>query len=319
MNRIIPIAMVCDRNFIMQTFVTIVSMKENKSAEYIYDIYILSSVSCVEFEEYASKIRSTDFLITIIEVSMDKFKKIKQISHISQACLLKFEISDYLVTYDKVLYLDGDIIVRKGLETLFQIELGENYVACVFHSLGIVTGEDKMNGGVMLLNVAKIREKNLSRILLKKREELGDRNSMDQETFQLIFADKKIALSPQYNIMVDKLDFEKKFYSIKDFNTYYGTSFHSRREALRNAVIVHFTGAIKPWKYSFGKCNKEWCSYYSKLDDKKLVRKNRLDYYKEIKNKNGFRGLYWMLKDRILIWAGGIFHIYLDKSYEMWN
>ena len=188
----IPIAMVCDENFAMQTCVALKSLCMNKKIDTIYEIYVIMA-DCSEKAQKDIEDQSGDaFYVHIIISSVTQYAEIKQITHISIAGLLKFDICNLLPQYDKVLYIDGDVIVRGDLENLYRTDLRDNYVACVAHSLGIISGEKKMNSGVMLLNARKIREENLKQILVETRKSLGDRKSMDQETFQIVFADKKV-------------------------------------------------------------------------------------------------------------------------------
>ena len=318
---VIPIAMICDENFVMQTCVALTSMRRNKASNTVYEIYVIMADCSKEAEVDILAQSAEAFHVHVIVSSVAEYEEIKQITHISIAGLLKFDICDMLSQYDKILYLDGDIIVRKDLQDLYNVDLQDNYVACVVHSLGIVSGEKKMNSGVMLLNAKKIREENTKKILFETRKALGDRKSMDQETFQIVFADKKMFLEPKYNIMMDKIDYEKKYYSINSYNQFYGTTYKSRKEILDSAVIMHYTGAVKPWKYRFAKGFNEWFKYYYITFDgmRGLQLEGRMSYLREQIKQKGIRYIYWALKDKMLAWIGEFLGIYLDKSYEEWN
>lgn len=316
-----PIVMICDENFVMQTCVALTSLRMNKKNNTIYEVYIIVA-DCTEQAVVCIKNQSgVDFNINIIEASVKQYSEIKQLTHISIAGLLKFDICNMLPQYNKILYLDGDIIVRGDLWELFCTELENEYVACVVHSLGIITGERKMNSGVMLLNAKKIREENLRDILFETRKALGERKSMDQETFQIVFGEEKLFLPPKYNIMMDKIDYEKKYYSIQEYNKFYKTCYKNRKEVVDSAIIMHFTGAIKPWKYSFAKGFKEWQKYYQATfgSDKALKLKSRIGFLKEQVKKNGIRALYWLGKDKLLIFMGETLGLYPDKSHGDWN
>lgn len=204
---------------------------------------------------------------------MDKYKDIKQLAHVPLASLLKFDICDLIPQYDKLLYLDGDIIVRQDLSELYQTDLNDNYVAGVAHSLGIVTGE------------------------------------------------KKVYLAPKYNVMLDKVDYEKKYYSMKDYNSFFHTAYKSRREIVDTAVIIHFTGSIKPWSYGFAKCGKEWNKYYKIAfgNSSRLQLKGRTEFCIEQIRKNGWKSIYWLMKDKTLSCLGEWFDFYPDKSHGEWN
>lgn len=320
-NNIIPIVMICDKNFIMQTEVALMSLKINKRKDSFYNIFVVMVDADFDLTTFMQKMCNEYFRIQILHVTVEKYKIIRQLAHVPLASLLKFDICDLIPYYNKLLYLDGDIIVRDDLSDLYHIELADNYVAGVPHSLGIVTKEKKLNGGVLLFNAEKIRNEKLRDVFLSTRQSLGERKSMDQETFHVVFGEKKIYIHPKYNVMVDKIDYEKKYYSLRDYNTFFNTSYKSRKEIFDRAVILHFTGNVKPWKYKFGKCTKEWYKYYLKTfgDFGRDQRKGRMFYCRELIKDNGIRGLYWKVKDVVLSFLGEHMGIFVDKKYGEWK
>ena len=317
----IPIVMICDDNFVMQTCVALISLRLNQALQTNYDIYVIEVECNTNSIKQIQSMNSEQFNITIIHTSLNKYKNIKQLAHVPLASLLKFDICDLIPQYDKLLYLDGDIMVRQDLSSLFLTDLEDNYVAGIAHSIGALTGAKKINGGVLLFNASKIRNEGLRDEFLKTRLSLGDRRSMDQETFHVVFGEQKCFLFPQYNVMIDKIDYEKKFYSLKKYNLFYGTNYSNRKEIIDTAVIIHFTGSVKPWKYKFTRCSKEWYGYYQKLFGSKdpLKRKGMLRYIVDNVSNNGPRSLYWMIKDKILEFMGEYFNLYLDQTREEWN
>lgn len=320
-TKTIPIAMISDSNFIMQTCVALTSMYLNKDSDTIYEIYVILVDSEEKAADSIKKLNNNNFNIHILLMSLEKYRNIRQIAHVPLASLVKFDICDLISEYDKVLYLDGDIIVRQDLWQLYNTDLEDNYVAGVPHSLGIVTGEHKLNGGVLLFNAEKIRNEKLRDVFISTRQSMGDRKSMDQETFHIVFGEKKKYLPPQYNVMVDKINYEKKYYPLKEYNNYFKTDYHIYREIIDTAVILHFTGNTKPWKYKFGNGAKEWLRYYHETfsENNMLRRKGIGSFIMEQIKQNGLRSLYWMMKDQILSFAGANMGIYIDKSYGKWN
>ena len=317
----IPIVMICDRNFVMQTCVALASLRLNKRDTTAYEVFVIMADGDEDSGERLKKMSGDNFHVEVISTTLDKYKDIRQLAHVPLASLLKFDICDLIPQYDKLLYLDGDIIVRQDISGLYQTELGDNYVAGVVHSLGIVTGERKLNGGVLLFHAAKIREESLRDVFISTRQSLGDRKSMDQETFHIVFGDKKVYLAPKYNVMLDKVDYEKKYYSTKDYNDFFNTSYRSRQEIIDTAVIIHFTGSVKPWIYHFAKCGKEWRKYYSIVfeNPSKLHLKSRREFCMEQVKQKGWKSIYWMMKDKILACLGEYFHVFPDKSHGEWN
>lgn len=317
----IPVVMVCDKNFVIQTCVALMSLRLNKKETTAYAVSVVMADGNGEDIDMLEKVSRDDFKVKVIKTSLDKYEGIKQLAHVPLASLLKFDICDLVPQHEKILYLDGDIIVRKDLCELYDTELAGNYVAGVPHSLGVVTGQKKLNGGVLLFNASKIREEALRDTFISTRHSLGDRKSMDQETFHIVFGNKKVYLPPKYNVMLDKIEYEKKYYTMKEYNDFFHTSYRSRKEIVDTAAIIHFTGSIKPWIYQFAPCGKEWLRYYEAVfaDSSDINLKSKWEFYGELVKRDGWKGMYWMMKDKILGYAGEYFQFFPDKSHEEWN
>lgn len=89
--------------------------------------------------------------------------------------LLRFNIIDIFPNYDKVLYLDDDILINGDLSELFETDLKNTYAVVVrsidaelfidwrkSHENDNLNVEKYFNSGVMLLNLKKIREKQIT-------------------------------------------------------------------------------------------------------------------------------------------------------------
>ena len=71
-----------------------------------------------------------------------------KLPHINHMTFARYFIPDF-VTEDKVLYLDSDLIVTDDLTDLFELDLGENYLAATRSCFGAGLG---FNAGVLLIN-----------------------------------------------------------------------------------------------------------------------------------------------------------------------
>lgn len=125
---VIPVTMITDENYVMCTGVTIYSMYLNKKPETEYDIYIIMAECSEESERQIRLCENENIHITIIRKSLEEYRDIHQLQHISTAALLKFTLPDIIEKYDKFLYLDGDIYVRGDLEDLYTGDLGPNFL-----------------------------------------------------------------------------------------------------------------------------------------------------------------------------------------------
>lgn len=188
---VIPVVMICDQNFIMQTEVAMLSMKQNKKMDTAYDIFVILVDSLEERTQHMKGIEEEDFKIHILPFTLEKYKDIRQIAHVPLASLVKFDICNMIPQYDKLLYLDGDIIVREDLQELYRTDLQGNYVAGIPHSIGIVTGEKKLNGGVLLFNAKKSGRKSCRKYLYPHAYHLGRESRWIRRHFILFLEIKR--------------------------------------------------------------------------------------------------------------------------------
>lgn len=265
----IPIVMICDDNYVMQTSVAITSLMNNKNNETVYEVNVVMAACSSESEKILKSMERPDCKINIVRESLDKYSDIKQMAHVSAACLLKFDICEIFDKYDKILYLDGDIIVRKDLSDLYVTDLGDHYAAAVKEMYGMTEEGKKdagnINAGIMLFNASKMRADKMRDFLVDKRRSLGDRGSMDQQTYNMVFKGQFKYIPLKYNCVPGRLIGDVKLdYTMKALNDFYGTDYISPEAIIEDAVIIHFATGNKPWKYTFAPCAKEWYSYYTK-------------------------------------------------------
>ena len=186
--------------------------------------------------------------------------------HITKTSYYKFFIADILKNTDKVLYLDGDIIVNKDLNKLFETDIDDYLLAAVEdvgYNFWSKTNEllklkfKCINSGVMLINCKKWREENLSEKLIltaKDNDKYG--LGQDQPVFNLVCKDKIKFLDFKYNVqdtfmrkgqeIIDRQDY-KQAVSEQDFYT-----------------IMHWTYVRKPWADLEASEADWWWKYYLK-------------------------------------------------------
>ena len=298
--------MISDDNFVMQTCVAITSLYRNKGQDTLYDIFVIMADCTQESEEMLIQLNKKDCWINLVHASIEQYKDIKQLAHISTACLLKFDICELIPQYEKLLYLDGDIIVRKDLTELYETELYDNYAAAVKEVVYLRKDNNCINAGIMLFNAKKMRNDRMRDTLVKKRRSLGDRGSMDQQTFNLVLKGEIIFLSIKYNCVPGFFKGDNKMeYSMDELNRFYGTDYQKPEQLINDAIIIHFATGNKPWKYTFAPCAKEWYNYYrlSPYGDMPFKRYSRWGYRFHniitLLSKDGVRGVYVYLIKRL--------------------
>ena len=174
-NKEIPIFFSTDDNYIPYLDVAMASLIENASKEYHYRIIILNtgleakSVSKIEGH------RRPGFEIDFIDISnrLENIKSsLKDVYHFSIVTYYRLFIASLFPQYDKVVYLDCDLVVLGDISALYKIDLGENVLAAgpeqfvqntkefrLYASAALGLDPDKyINAGVLLMNLNAFRQ-----------------------------------------------------------------------------------------------------------------------------------------------------------------
>lgn len=226
---------ICDNNYALPTRTAINSVIKNKKQETELKIYIIGVELNEQNKNSFYKFNMPNVKIIFLEQD-DVYKNLgPQHKHVSKAALLKFNIPQ-LINEERILYLDGDIIVSDDLSDLYHTDISEYYAAVIQDYFSIIIKEDNkrigtenyFNSGVMLLNLAKMRKDNISENLLTYKRNQKDIYYMDQDAFNYIFDKKVTFLNYKYNFL----------------NKYEETE----QEIFKNIkpVIVHYADS-KPW------------------------------------------------------------------------
>lgn len=267
----VSIAYITDRTFFYNTAVSIVSLKENKNAESRYDVYLVVVDVEKKLWEKLYDLNDDNFRIQVIPKENLHQEFQKEDFPVTSTALIKFELPTVLGNLDKVLYLDGDMLIQEDLTDLFATKLGENYVGAVADILAmeqIPSALAKLhceyplyfNSGMMLMNLSAMRDDNIPAQLLKYKKE-GINYFMDQDALNVVLGEKAVFLPIRYNYMVT---IEEAHLGNEVLEKYYIDFNGTTLERERTAAILHLTGAQKPWKYKMPYLTDLFMSYYEK-------------------------------------------------------
>ena len=158
-------------------------------------------------------------------------------THISSIAYARYFIPDY-IQEDTVLYLDCDLLVNDKLDSLFEQDIKEHYIAAIRDANG-----QGFNTGVLLINNEKWRQEKLkerlieqSILTIKEVEEGRFENfNGDQTIFNQVLQDDWLELDRAYNLQVghDVVALYNNWQEHLAFND--------------KPVVIHFTTYRKPW------------------------------------------------------------------------
>ena len=172
-----------------------------------------------------------------------------KLPHINHMTFARYFIPDF-ATEDKVLYLDSDLIVTGDLTDLFELDLGENYLAAARSCFGAGVG---FNAGVLLINNKKWRSETIRQKLIELTEKEHENvKEGDQSILNMLFKD-------QYSLLEDKYNFQIGFDAGAAEKNH---AFIFEIPLTPSPKILHYISPDKPWKqFSVGRLREEWWKY----------------------------------------------------------
>ena len=184
MKEIIPILFSTDDTYVPFLDVAILSLIENASKEYDYKIIILNTGLNEESINRVKRNERTGFTIEFIDISKqveDIKSRLKHVYHFSVAAYYRLFIASLFPQYEKVIYLDCDVVVLGDVSKLYQIELGDNILGAspeqfvqntpefrlyAEKALG-VNPDGYVNSGVLLMNLEEFRKCDIENKFIK--------------------------------------------------------------------------------------------------------------------------------------------------------
>lgn len=272
-------AFVCDDGYVMQTAVAITSLIHSKNSDSQYDIYVLGAhikeENCRILQSMSSETVRISVLQQNVSRQLSQQTESDSIYRVAtKAALLKFDIAELLKNEDKVIYLDGDIIVCQDLSPLFNTDLGNCYAAVVrdvpqvlFDNplINVGLGQEYFNSGVMVMNLKLLRQENTRARLVATKQEMVDDVLMDQNVLNKVFAGRVVQLPLRYNVLYANL---KRCWNengvVQRLNQIYGSTYRRPRDLLRNAAVIHYSSKDKPWSYFDAPLANLWMDNYKK-------------------------------------------------------
>ncbi len=217
-----------------------------------YDIYIMQS----DWDDTGKK--EVDYLVGesgrvhFIDIDTAVFDEFPETTRYPNIIYYRILASKFLPkNMDRILYLDGDIVVINPLEELYNTEFeGNLYCACTHvkgflakfnqYRLGVKEECPYINSGVMLMNLQALRETlDVSEII----------TFVEKKKSKLLLPDQDI-ISALYGNRIKLLDTMKYNLSDRMINLYNANVMNKKIDfewVRENAVIIHYYGKNKPW------------------------------------------------------------------------
>lgn len=274
---LMDIVLICDDGYIVPTMVTLFSIIQTKKATSKIRANIIVKTSDKLKYELIKKIEQDDFTINIIysdEAQIDNLNVSPRETFCvaTTSALLKFFIPDFCKDCEKVIYLDGDILVRKDLAELYKTDVSNAYGAAVIDSGKlyskrqiVLDTENYFNSGVMVLNIPKMRT--VVNELVKEKQHQQDKSLMDQDVFNNVIGKNMIMLPIKFNFLYTNLARRNDKNIIKNLNVLYNTNYLNLREIYYDSYVLHFSSKDKPWLTTDAPMARKWYECFQMMKE----------------------------------------------------
>ena len=243
-----------DKGFVMPTGVMICSVCVN-NPDIDIDFHLvcdesLSANDKKDLEDVVSKRHGKS--ITFYNINSQLSCKYPyRVGSLTQATYYRLYLTEILPSsINKVLYFDGDCIIRHSLLPLWNTDISEYAVGVCTDSLESTIdfynrlrypyANGYFNAGVMLINLDYWRRYNMHQQFIDYLQNYQDRILYeDQDLMNVIFQDSKLVLPLKYNFQTNFL-WRDRFWDYWKYEEQF-------IEGMNDPAIVHFTTSNKPW------------------------------------------------------------------------
>lgn len=175
----VPIFFACDDAYIPYFAVALESLEANATKNYQYMIRVMyanNGISAANQAKIKQRYHHDNFNIEFVDIT-DVIKKHNDKfftrDYYSNATYYRLFIPNMYPQYDKVLYLDSDIVILDDIANLYNTDLGDNLVGAatdesvqlvpdlceyVVNRVKVETPKHYFNAGILLMNLRRLRE-----------------------------------------------------------------------------------------------------------------------------------------------------------------
>lgn len=289
-QKTVPIFFSCDDKYVPFLSVALTSMIENASKEFFYHIYVLHSKSISEknqakiiasHKEKNLKIEFVDITEYVVKIS----EKLHTRDYYSKSTYYRLFIPNLYPQYDKVLYLDSDIVICGDVSELYNVDLGDNLVGAITDGailqvkvfqdyveerVGVEKYEHYFNAGILLMNTKRLREIDFEDLFIDLLTMVTFNIAQDQDYLNAICRGRVTYIDETWDQMP---------IHFKD----YGTA---------KPKLVHFNLSFKPWHIDgvpYGDIFWDYakkCSFYDEIKEIKANYSTDLQKFSEEETVN---------------------------------
>ena len=276
----VPIIMATNDHYCKFASATLISLMEHANPSNNYDVLVFSNNTLDSSKKLLQESveNYSNISIRFIDPTslVDGFN-LNERSNITVETFYRLLIPE-LKHYDKVIYLDSDMIILEDVAKLLNIDIEDNYFGGVidvshaatinhkyfdskeyYSSFGVKNLYTFINAGVLIVNSKKLRENYSSEYLLFFAQQNAFR-FQDQDLINVLFEGKIKHLDFRWNLYADGVESPRgQVNKVAPAEIYNGW-----KEASKNPFIIHYAGNEKPWVYPDYEFAEVFWKYFAK-------------------------------------------------------
>lgn len=266
MSNTVHIAAAINKRYLPYFSVMVSSVFRHRDTNRSYIVHVLSANITPDDLKDAVPYADDKFAIDLLDVSdiNEKFETFDFGSFFGPECVYRLSLGSLLPDVEKIVYLDADLVVLDDISKLFDLDLGQNILGAVrdigtagmvsgyavgeaerLSSLGIPSGIDYFNSGVLLMDIAKMKD----HVTLEGYSRwINDHQPSypDQDFLNSAFAGSVLFLPMEWNVL-----FDSEGIRVKEIASWAPQDLlHGYLEARLKPSIFHYAGPLKPWMQS---------------------------------------------------------------------
>lgn len=262
---IVPVVFAADDNYVPQLTTTVYSAMKNADPSYFYDVVVLQRNIAWDKQErlrdFFKQFPNMSLRFTNVERELSGHDLSTNNAHISIETYYRFLIQKLLPFYDKVLYLDSDIVINGDIAKLYNTDLQGKLLGAIrdidfLANLNVKHGKrmgyaknvlkmknpyDYFQAGVLVLNTKAMRERYTIRQWLTYASNPAFIYN-DQDVLNAHCEGEVLYLPWEWNVVHDCGGRVGNLF-VQAPNDIYNAYMRSRN----NPQIIHYAGFQKPW------------------------------------------------------------------------
>lgn len=239
----VPVFFTVDDNYVPYLSITLKSLVDTSKKSNCYEIYIIHN----ELSNQSKRI-----LRALIKNKENFTMRFFNISFRLQQLAMSFDVRDYysistyyriflanlFPTVKKALYLDSDIVIRKDVAELFNVDLGNNLLGAVpdasvqiipefqqyVNTVMSMPYQDYFNAGILVMDFKGLRTFKLEEKCIDLLSKVTFKVAQDQDILNFLTRGKVTFVDQRWNVM-------------------------PLGERVENPFIVHYNLIFKPWRH----------------------------------------------------------------------